>query len=89
MPNADSDSRVIFQKINEFCAQNSSAKAFVSLGQLLYFSCSKLLMELLVILLAAFLKYLVLKKAINIGDRQKGRIRAESVTDCRRSLINC
>ena len=63
MPNADSDSRVIFQKINDFCAQNSSAKAFVSLGQLLYFSCFRLLMELLVILLAAFLKYLALKKA--------------------------
>ena len=83
MPNADSDSRVIFQKINDFCAQNSSAKAFVSLGQLLYFSCLQVVDGVIGNSSSGLLEVPSFKKGtINIGDRQKGRIRAESVIDC-------
>ena len=83
MPNADSDSRVIFKKINDFCSQNSNAKAFTSLGQLLYFSCIQIVDGVVGNSSSGLLEVPSFKKGtINIGDRQKGRIRAKSVIDC-------
>ena len=39
MPNADTDGRVVMDKINEFCAKRSNAIAFKSLGHIRYLSC--------------------------------------------------
>jgi GDP/UDP-N,N'-diacetylbacillosamine 2-epimerase (hydrolysing) len=83
MPNADTDGRVLIQMIKDFCTTRPHAKAFTSLGQLRYYSCiqhcdgvvgnsSSGLAEV-----PSFMK-----GTINIGDRQKGRLRAASVIDC-------
>ena len=39
MPNADHNSRIIYDKINSFVKKNKNAKAFKSLGSLKYLSC--------------------------------------------------
>lgn len=90
MPNADNDSRVIFKLIRDFVSSHKNAVAFNSLGQLKYLSCLKHVDGAIgnsssgIIEVPAFFK-----GTINIGDRQKGRLRAASVIDCepdRRSI---
>jgi GDP/UDP-N,N'-diacetylbacillosamine 2-epimerase (hydrolysing) len=83
MPNADTDNRSIFALIERFVASHANAKTYTSLGQLRYFSCiaqvdgvvgnsSSGLAEV-----PSFLK-----GTIDIGDRQRGRLKASSVIDC-------
>ncbi len=82
--NADSGGKVINQKIEEFCKiQPARYKVVKSLGQIKYLSAMKYV-DLLIgntssgIIEAASFK----KPVINIGDRQKGRLRGENVIDC-------
>jgi UDP-hydrolysing UDP-N-acetyl-D-glucosamine 2-epimerase len=82
--NADSGGKVINQKIEEFCKiQPARYKVVKSLGQIKYLSAMKYV-DLLVgntssgIIEAASFK----KPVVNIGDRQKGRLRGENVIDC-------
>ena len=83
MPNADTDSRAISQKINDFCAANKNAKAFTTLGQLRYLSCLRHFDGVIGNSSSGLLEVPSFRKAtINIGDRQKGRLKAESVIDC-------
>ena len=83
MPNADTDGRVIFQKINDFCAANKNAKAYKTLGQLRYLSCLRHFDGVIGNSSSGLLEVPSFRKAtINIGDRQKGRLKAESVIDC-------
>lgn len=83
MPNADTDSREIFQIIENFCSDNHTCKSFTSLGQLRYLSCLKYV-DLVIgnsssgILEAPSFKI----PTVNIGDRQKGRLKAASIIDC-------
>jgi GDP/UDP-N,N'-diacetylbacillosamine 2-epimerase (hydrolysing) len=83
MPNADTDGRVLIRQINEFCLSHSNAWAFVSLGQQRYFSC----VDLVDIVIGNSSSGLTevpsfRKPTINIGDRQKGRVKCSSVIDC-------
>ena len=82
--NADSGGKVINQKIEEFCKiKPARYKVVKSLGQVKYLSAMKYV-DLLVgntssgIIEAASFK----KPVVNIGDRQKGRLRGENVIDC-------
>ena len=82
--NADSGGRFINQKIEEFCKiQPAKYKVVKSLGQVKYLSAMKYV-DLLIgntssgIIEAASFK----KPVVNIGDRQKGRLRGENVIDC-------
>jgi len=82
--NADKGGRVINQKIEQFCKiQPSKYKVVKSLGQVKYLSAMKNV-DLLIgntssgIIEAASFK----KPVVNIGDRQKGRLRGENVIDC-------
>jgi len=82
--NADSGGKVINQKIEEFCKiQPARYKVVKSLGQIKYLSAMKYV-DLLIgntssgIIEAASFK----KPVVNIGDRQKGRLRGENVIDC-------
>lgn len=81
-PNADTGGRVIIQKINEWVAAHHNAKAFVSLGQKRYLS---LLREADLVIgnsSSGIIEAPAFGKAtVNIGDRQKGRLRASSVID--------
>jgi GDP/UDP-N,N'-diacetylbacillosamine 2-epimerase (hydrolysing) len=83
MPNSDMDGRVIFSKINRFVEKNSNALAFTSMGQQRFLSCMAQVDAIVGNSSSGLLEAPSFKIAtINIGDRQKGRIRAESVMDC-------
>lgn len=83
-PNSDTDGRIISEMIDNYVLQNSDkAIAFTSLGQLRYLSAIKHV-DLVIgnsssgIIEVPFMK----KPTINIGDRQKGRIKAATIIDC-------
>ena len=82
-PNADSGGREMEILLRQFAEQHPRAKVFRSLGQLRFFSClaqvdgvvgnsSSGLIE------APFFKI----GTVNIGDRQKGRLKSAGVIDC-------
>jgi UDP-hydrolysing UDP-N-acetyl-D-glucosamine 2-epimerase len=82
-PNADTGGRVLIERIDQWVAANPRrAKALVSLGQRRYLS---LMREADVILgnsSSGLTEAPALKKAtVNIGDRQKGRLKAANVID--------
>lgn len=82
-PNADNGGRALIERIDQWVATNKRrAKAFVSLGQHRYLS---LMREADVIIgnsSSGLTEAPALKKAtVNIGDRQKGRLKASSVID--------
>lgn len=84
MPNADTDGRVLVRMVDEFCATRTHAKAFASLGQLRYFSCIQHCDGVVGNSSSGLAEVPSFKKGtVNIGDRQKGRLRAESVIDCK------
>lgn len=83
MPNADTDGRTLFRQIYSFCSQHSNARAYTSLGQLRYLSCIKHVDGVIGNSSSGLLEVPSFKKGtINIGDRQKGRLKAHSVIDC-------
>ena len=83
MPNSDTDGRVIFQMIEKFVKKHPNANAFTSLGQLRYLSCIKYVDGVVGNSSSGLAEVPTFKKGtINIGDRQKGRLKAESVIDC-------
>jgi len=83
MPNADTDGRVIFRMIDDFVKLRPTAKAFTSLGQLRYLSCLKHVDGVVGNSSSGLIEVPSFRKGtINIGDRQRGRIKAESVIDC-------
>lgn len=82
-PNADTGGRALIERIDQWVAANKKrAKAFVSLGQQRYLS---LMREADVIIgnsSSGLTEAPALKKAtVNIGDRQKGRLKASSIID--------
>jgi GDP/UDP-N,N'-diacetylbacillosamine 2-epimerase (hydrolysing) len=83
MPNADTEGRVLFEKIKEFCAEHPQARAYTSLGQLRYLSCIQHIDGVVGNSSSGLAEVPSFKKGtINIGDRQRGRLRAASVIDC-------
>lgn len=88
-PNADFGSRYIVDKINEFVNKRSNAHIFYSLGQLRYLSVMKNCDAVIGnsssgILEAPYFKVPV----VNIGDRQKGRLRCKNIIDCSNNQID-
>ena len=82
-PNADTGGRALIGRLDQWIAANKHrAKAFVSLGQQRYLS---LMREIDIIIgksSSGLTEAPALKKAtVNIGDRQKGRLKASSVLD--------
>ena len=83
MPNADHNSKIIYDEINSFVKKNKNSIAFKSLGSLKYLSCLKLCNVVLGNSSSGLLEAPNLKiPTINIGDRQKGRAKSGSVVDC-------
>ena len=84
MPNADTDSRIIFELIEGFVSKNRNAYVFTSLGQLRYLSCIAQVDAVVGNSSSGLAEVPTFKKAtINIGDRQKGRIQSNSVISCK------
>jgi GDP/UDP-N,N'-diacetylbacillosamine 2-epimerase (hydrolysing) len=83
MPNADTEGRVLFQQIQDFCATHPQARAYTSLGQLRYLSCLRHVDGVVGNSSSGLTEAPSFSKGtVNIGDRQKGRLRAASVIDC-------
>lgn len=82
--NSDTNGRIINQMIDDYVANNqSSSVAFASLGQLRYLSALQFMDFVVGNSSSGLLEVPSFKiPTINIGDRQKGRIKAESVIDC-------
>ena len=83
MPNADTDGRVLFGLIEQFVANHPAARSYTSLGQLRYLSCMKHVDGVVGNSSSGLLEAPSFRRGtINIGDRQRGRLKAESVIDC-------
>ena len=84
-PNADHDGRIISQIIDDFVNKNSDRSiSFVSLGQLKYLSAIKHCQVVIGNSSSGLIEVPSFKKpAINIGDRQQGRVQAKSVISCK------
>lgn len=84
MPNADTDGRQLFDLVNTFVADHpETAKVFTSLGQLRYLSAVRHVDAVVGNSSSGIAEVPSLGKGtINIGDRQRGRLRASSVIDC-------
>ncbi len=82
--NSDTDGRVINQMIDEYVAKNShKSVGFTSLGQLRYLSALQFVDAMVGNSSSGLAEAPSFKiGTINIGDRQKGRIKAHSVIDC-------
>ena len=83
LPNADTNNKFIIQKIKNYVKNKENAYLFGSLGQLNYFSLLKICDGVIGNSSSGLLEVPYFKKAtINIGLRQKGRLKAKSVVDC-------
>ncbi len=82
--NADTDGRIINQLIDKYVAGHSDKSiAFTSLGQLRYLSALQFMDVVVGNSSSGLIEVPSFKTpTINIGDRQRGRIRAASVIDC-------
>ncbi len=82
--NADSSGRIINRMIDEYVSKKSNVRCFTSLGQVRYLS---LLNQVDVVVgnsSSGLYEVPSFKKpTVNIGDRQKGRLMANSVINCR------
>lgn len=90
-PNADADGRCIVKMIDSYVAKRKNAAAFTSMGRLLYLSAMKNADILLGNSSSGIIEAPSFKvPVVNVGIRQKGRVRAESVIDvpgCKRKAI--
>ena len=83
-PNSDTSGRVLIRKTEDYVQQNADrCRAYVSLGQLRYLSA----MDQVDLVIGNSSSGIIETPAfriptVNIGTRQKGRLRAESVIDC-------
>lgn len=83
-PNADPGYRIIERKINDYIQSHPvKAAAFTCLGQLKYLSLMKQVDVVIGNSSSGIIEAPAMKKpTVNIGDRQKGRLRATSIIDC-------
>lgn len=83
MPNADTGSRLLSKMVNDFVATHPQACSYASLGQLRYLSCLKLVDGVVGNSSSGLAEAPSLGVGtVNIGDRQRGRLKASSVIDC-------
>jgi len=83
-PNADPDGRIIIQLIDEFVAKKPGERvAFISLGQMRYLSAMKFVNGVVGNSSSGIIEAPSFHVGtINIGDRQTGRLKCESIIDC-------
>jgi GDP/UDP-N,N'-diacetylbacillosamine 2-epimerase (hydrolysing) len=84
LPNADNGGRAIIRRIEAFVASHPNARAYTSLGQLRYLSCLRQVDAVVGNSSSGLAEAPSMGiGTINIGDRQRGRLRAASVIDCK------
>jgi GDP/UDP-N,N'-diacetylbacillosamine 2-epimerase (hydrolysing) len=83
MPNADTDGRLLIDMIKRFVSDHPHAQSYTSLGQLRYLSCVRHVDGVVGNSSSGLAEVPSFGRGtINIGDRQRGRLKAESVIDC-------
>jgi GDP/UDP-N,N'-diacetylbacillosamine 2-epimerase (hydrolysing) len=83
MPNADNGGRELIEMVEKFVATHANARAYTSLGQLRFLSCGKLVDGVIGNSSSGLAEAPSLQTGtVNIGDRQRGRLKAKSVIDC-------
>lgn len=83
LPNADIGGRELIRMVEKFVAAHPHAKAFTSLGQQRYLSCIAQVDAVVGNSSSGLSEAPAFKKAsVNIGERQRGRLKAASVIDC-------
>lgn len=92
-PNSDTDGRIISKMIDDYVSKNPSRSiAFTSLGQLRYLSAIQHVDIVIGNSSSGIIEVPSFKKpTINLGNRQRGRLRTDSIIDCeehRSSIIN-
>jgi UDP-hydrolysing UDP-N-acetyl-D-glucosamine 2-epimerase len=84
LPNADTDSGVIIKLIEHYVSTRPWSRAYPSLGQIRYLSAVSHVDAVVGNSSSGLYEVPSFKKpTVNIGDRQKGRIQASSVINCR------
>ena len=84
LPNSDLDNLKIISSFKSFAKRNSNVYLFKSLGQLKYLSLLSIVDGVIGNSSSGLLEVPYFKKGtINIGDRQKGRLKAKSIIDCK------
>ena len=82
-PNADTEGRQLIKMLDEYVEDRSNCIVYTSLGQLRYLSTVALVDVVVGNSSSGIVEVPSLKTAtVNIGDRQKGRLRADSIIDC-------
>jgi GDP/UDP-N,N'-diacetylbacillosamine 2-epimerase (hydrolysing) len=83
MPNADTGGRTLSTMVQEFVQGNSKAQVYTSLGQHRYISCLEQIDGVVGNSSSGLAEAPSFKiGTVNIGDRQKGRLKGSSVIDC-------
>ena len=83
MPNADTDGRILIAMIEQFVATHPNARVYTSLGQMRYLSCISQVDGVVGNSSSGLIEVPSFRKGtVNIGDRQRGRLKAGSVIDC-------
>lgn len=83
MPNADTEGRALIRQLEAYVAGRPNAKVFASLGQLRYLSAIAQVDAVVGNSSSGLAEVPSFRKAtVNIGERQKGRLKAQSVIDC-------
>lgn len=87
--NADADGRIINKLLDDFALTHDNVAVFESLGSVKYLSALKYADMAIGNSSSGLLEVPSFKiPTVNIGDRQKGRLKAESVIDCAPSEIS-
>jgi len=82
-PNADTQGRALISLLDEWTATRPNARAFTSLGQKRYLSAMAHADAIIGNSSSGLLEAPSFRvPTVNIGDRQRGRLQAESVIDC-------
>jgi GDP/UDP-N,N'-diacetylbacillosamine 2-epimerase (hydrolysing) len=83
MPNADNGGRELIDMVEKFVAVHTNSRAYTSLGQLRFLSTLKLVDGVIGNSSSGLAEAPSLATGtVNIGDRQRGRLKAQSVIDC-------
>ena len=87
-PNSDTEGRKIIKRLDKFSQSRINCVVHTSLGQLRYLSAASLVDVVVGNSSSGILEVPSLKTPpVNIGDRQKGRPRADSVIDCKPNSV--
>lgn len=83
MPNADTGGRELIRMVEQFVATRPHARAYASLGQLRYLSCMAHVDGVVGNSSSGLAEAPSFRRGtVNIGDRQRGRLKVASVIDC-------